>query len=467
MLFSSIAFLYFFLPLVLGIYYLVPAKAKNAVLLAASMLFYFLGEPVYSILMVVSSLSAYLHGLWIHQAKRSGKAKLPLLLAIFTSLSFLLFFKYADFLIANINGVFQTSLPMLHMPLPIGISFYTFQVLSYVLDVYRGKADVQRNPLLLAMYVSLFPQLIAGPIVRYTTVEKELRERSHTLDNLAFGITRFVTGLAKKVLIANTLGELGEIIALTNEKTILLYWMAAFAFMLQIYFDFSGYSDMAIGLGRMFGFHFMENFQYPFIAQSVTDFWRRWHISLSSWFRDYVYIPLGGNRAGKWIEMRNILVVWFLTGMWHGAAWNFIVWGLYFAVFLIIEKNFLLEKLKNRPPLLARGYTLLVVIISFVLFNANSLSVAGMNLQGMFGLLPVPLADALALYYLRSYAGVFLVACLASVPLPHPLIQASRRLPNSTGVMNALKPVYLTALLILITGYLIDGSFNPFLYFRF
>ncbi len=467
MLFSSVAFLYFFLPLVLIIYYTVPGKAKNAVLLVASLLFYFLGEPVYSILMVFSSFSAYLHGLWIYQAKRSGNAKLPLLSAVFISLSFLLFFKYADFLISIVNSLFNTSLPLLYLPLPIGISFYTFQILSYLLDVYRDKTAVQRNFQLLTMYVALFPQLIAGPIVRYTTVEKELRKRHLTFDDLVYGITRFVTGLAKKVLIANTLGEMGQIIAQANEQAVLLFWMGAVAFMLQIYFDFSGYSDMAIGLGRMFGFHFMENFNYPYIARSITDFWRRWHISLGTWFRDYVYIPLGGNRGGKWLEMRNIALVWLLTGLWHGAAWNFAFWGAYFAVFLIIEKNFLLGKLDRLPAIATHIYTLLVVTISFVIFDAQNLPVALYNLQGMFGLLPVPLVNAYALYYLRSYAVLLLVAALAATPVLESVVDWLDQRQIGRQVASIARPILLTAILILITGYLVDGSFNPFLYFRF
>ena len=341
MLFSSVSFLYYFLPIVLALYFLSPWKLKNSVLLLASLFFYFYGEPIYSLLMVISIVSGYLHGLWINYARGSRFAKIPVISSIIFSIGLLVFFKYTDFFIENANGVFKTDISPLNIALPIGISFYTFQILSYTIDVYRNEAKVQKNILSFATYVSLFPQLIAGPIVRYTTIEEELNERTHSVSDVAYGINRFIIGLSKKVLIANTLGELVEKFNNTTGKTVLFYWVAAIAFMLQIYFDFSAYSDMAIGLGRIFGFHFLENFNYPFISKSIAEFWRRWHISLGTWFRDYVYIPMGGNRVSgaKWI--RNIIVVWFLTGFWHGAQWNFIIWGLYFALFLSLEKHIL------------------------------------------------------------------------------------------------------------------------------
>lgn len=511
MLFSSISFLYYFLPIVLIIYFLAPQKLKNLVLLIASLFFYFYGEPVYSILMVLSIISGYLHGLWIFKAKGSRYAKIPLLSSIVVGIGLLVFFKYADFFIENINWVIESSkksrlspligrlligrlspLNSLNLALPIGISFYTFQILSYTIDVYRGDAKVQRNILNFAAYVSLFPQLIAGPIVRYTTVEEELSQRTHSFANCAYGINRFIIGLSKKVLIANTLGELGKAFTNSNQKTVLFYWISAIAFMLQIYYDFSGYSDMAIGLGRIFGFHFLENFNYPFISKSISEFWRRWHMSLGTWFRDYMYIPMGGNSVskGKWI--RNVIVVWFLTGFWHGAQWNFIVWGLYFALFLVLEKLFMKKLLHKLPVAAGHFYTLFFIIISFVLFNGNGMLESLDNLKGMFGLLNVPFSSIETIYYLRSYAFVLAIAIIGSTPLVTRFIRRLKnynegldyteglgreikdgknvqngKVTNTAMILNVLEPVTHIILLLLVTGYLVDGSFNPFLYFRF
>jgi alginate O-acetyltransferase complex protein AlgI len=352
MVFSSISFLYYFLPAVLAMYFLVPFRYKNLVLLTASLFFYFYGEPLYSILMIVSVVSGYLHGIWIDRAKMGRYAKLPLISSVFTSIGLLMFFKYADFFIENINWVFGSKIPLFRIALPIGISFYTFQILSYTIDVYRGNTKVQKSLLNFALYVSFFPQLIAGPIVRYTDIEKEIIKRRHSFEGFSYGVNRFIIGLAKKVLLANTLGEFVSIFQSTSEKTVLSYWLAAVGFMLQIYFDFSGYSDMAIGMGRMFGFHFLENFNYPFISKSLTEFWRRWHMSLGNWFRDYVYIPMGGNRVSKLKWIRNIFVVWFMTGFWHGAQWNFIVWGIYFALMLALEKYFIKKVLQKLPAIM-------------------------------------------------------------------------------------------------------------------
>ena len=341
MVFSSITFLFYFLPIVLAIYYIVPNKLKNLVLLIASFIFYFFGEPTYVLLIVFSNLSTYVFGRLIDKDRNTKYAKLWLTLSIVVSIGLLVYFKYANFIIKNINLWLKHKIDFIYVALPIGISFYTFQMISYLIDVYRGEAKVQKNILKLATYVTLFPQLIAGPIVRYTTIENELENRIHTMEKFALGVRRFIIGLGKKILIANVLGELCQNFLSSKELSILYYWMYAVSAMLQIYFDFSGYSDMAIGLGKMFGFEFLENFNYPYIANSITDFWRRWHISLSSWFRDYVYIPLGGNRTSKVKWLRNIMIVWLLTGLWHGAAWNFIFWGLYFGTLLIIEKIFL------------------------------------------------------------------------------------------------------------------------------
>ncbi|MGI5840034.1 MAG: MBOAT family O-acyltransferase [bacterium] len=467
MLFSSLSFLYFFLPVVLSIYFLAPRKLKNAVLLASSLCFYFYGETVYGLLLIFSALAGYWHGLWINAAKRSGDARIPLLSSLVVGIGLLLFFKYADFFIININRMARTEITPLKLPLPLGISFYTFQILSYTIDVYRGKAGVQRNFLDFTAYVALFPQLIAGPIVRYATVEAELTDRRHSLTDTAEGISRFVTGLTKKVVFANSLGGLGTVFAGTDMKTVLFYWLAAIAFMLQIYYDFSGYSDMAVGLGRIFGFHFPENFNYPFVAQSISEFWRRWHISLGTWFRDYVYIPLGGSRAGRATWIRNVLVVWFLTGFWHGAAWNFIAWGLYFAFFLLLEKLWLGEKLDKAPAVIRHLYTFFFLTISFVIFNADGMNGSLENLQGMFGLLDVPVSNAVTLYYLKSYTFVLLLAALGTTPLAAALLRRLRNYRRGRQIADVLEPVALVSLLLLVTGYLVDGSFNPFLYFRF
>lgn len=467
MLFSSISFLYYFLPIVLGLYYIVPNKLKNSVLLVSSMFFYFYGEPVYIILMVVSITSGYLHGLLIHRTRNTKYAKYAMISSVVVSIGLLLYFKYIDFLIININSIFKRDISLVRQVLPIGISFYTFQILSYTIDVYRGDAEVQENLLNFATYVSLFPQLIAGPIVRYTTVEKELSSRSHSIEDTAYGIHRFVIGLSKKVLLANTLGQLGKIFSNSTEKSVLLYWMFALAYSLQIYFDFSGYSDMAIGLGRMFGFKFLENFDYPYISKSITQFWRRWHMSLGTWFRDYVYIPMGGNRVSRLKWVRNIVIVWFLTGFWHGAEWNFVIWGLYFAFFLILEKWFLNKVLDRLPSIVSHCYVIIVILISFVVFYCTSITDILGYLSGMFALKNEPLWNSETLYYLKSYMTVFLVGIVAATPTTSLLIKRLSQNKKLGNVINIIHPVVIVFMMLVITGYLIDGSFNPFLYFRF
>ena len=467
MLFSSISFIYYFLPIVLMLYFAVPFKYKNFMLLISSLFFYFYGEPIYSILIIVSCVSGYLHGLWIEKLRKSRYAKLPLICSIVFSIGFLLYFKYADFLIENAIWVFDLKLKPLNVVLPIGISFYTFQVLSYTIDVYKGEAKVQRNFFNFAAYVTLFPQLIAGPIVRYTTVEQELSHRNHSIDDFSYGVNRFIVGLSKKVLIANTLGELGKIFSNLQEQTILFYWIAAIGFMLQIYYDFSGYSDMAIGLGRMFGFNFLENFNYPYISRSITEFWRRWHISLGTWFRDYVYIPMGGNRVSKLRWTRNIFVVWFLTGFWHGANWNFVIWGLYFGVFLVFEKFILKDILNKLPSVIGHLYTLFFVLISFVIFNTNNMAEFIEYIKGMFGVLNIPFLNAEAVYYLKSYGLMLIISAFGATPAAVKIIKNLKINKKGDFILNTLEPLVLVALLLLITGYLVDGSFNPFLYFRF
>lgn len=458
MLFSSIPFLYYFLPAVLLVYFAVPRKAQNAVLLLSSLIFYGWGEPKYVLLMIVTVAAFYGCGLGIGSAKGEKAKKIWLTASIITGIALLTVFKYADFFLQSFAGITGLSIPLLKLALPIGISFYTFQCMSYVVDVYRGNAAPQKNIITFGAYVALFPQLIAGPIVRYVDVARELENRRTTLDDAMAGTRRFLVGLGKKILLANQLGLLTEIFRASNEKSVLFHWLYAAAFMLHIYFDFSGYSDMAIGLGCIFGFHFIENFNYPYLSKSVTEFWRRWHMSLGSWFRDYVYIPLGGNRVsrGRWVF--NILVVWMLTGLWHGASWNFVLWGLLFAALLLVEKW--LPALQKLPDFLRHAYVLLTVLLSFVLFNAASLSQAAQDVAGLFGGLPLTTVESL--YYLRSYALVFGVSIVGATPLPK---MAVSRIPEK--VLALLEPIALAALLLTCTAYLVDGSFNPFLYFRF
>ena len=397
MLFSSIPFLYYFLPLVLAVYFLTPARFRNAVLLLASLIFYAWGEPKYVLLMLASILSGYGFGLLQERYRGQKGAKLVCGLSVAVSLSFLLYFKYADFFLENFNAATGLGVPLLRIALPIGISFYTFQIISYTVDVYRGE-PAQKNLIHLAAYVAMFPQLIAGPIVRYSDIAQQLEHRSHSTALAAEGVRRFLIGLGKKILIANQLGELCSVFRASDEKSVLFYWLYAVAFALHIYFDFSGYSDMAIGLGKVFGFHFLENFNYPYISASITEFWRRWHISLGTWFRDYVYIPLGGNRVGRARQLLNILVVWMLTGFWHGAAWNFVVWGLMFAVLLIMEKLWLLKPLSKCRPL-AHLYVVFFVVISFVIFNAENMGQALSDIGGLFGAGGIPLVSAEAVYF--------------------------------------------------------------------
>ena len=461
MIFSSITFLFYFLPVLLIVYYLVPKKAKNIVLLVSSMLFYFVGEPKYIFLMLVSILVTYIFGLLI--SKYEKHSKILLTVALIITGSFLVFFKYFDFLIENVNLFLNNKLDLLHLALPVGISFYTFQMMSYLIDVYRKEVPAQKNILTLALYVVLFPQLIAGPIVRYTTVVKELEDREHTFEKFSKGVTRFTIGLGKKVLIANVIGELASIFLASGDRSVLYHWMYGIAVMMQIYFDFSGYSDMAIGLGKMFAFDYNENFNYPYIATSITEFWRRWHMSLSSWFRDYVYIPLGGNRVSKIKWIRNIFVVWLFTGIWHGAAWNFVVWGLYFAVILLIEKILLKKYLDKMPKIFSNIYTCILVMISFIIFNGNGIKDISENLLGLIGYNGIPLVSAESIYYFKSYFIIFVLAIIGSTPLMKMIVNSEKL----KKVSNVLEPVFVVIILLVSTAFIVDGSFNPFLYFRF
>ena len=469
MVFSSLLFLYYFLPLVLSLYYLAPHKLRNLVLFAGSLFFYAWGEPVYIVLMIFSSLSDFGHGLLIDKYRnREQIAKWLVASAVAINLGLLGFFKYADFLILNLNAVLDTNFTPLHLPLPIGISFYTFQTMSYSIDVYRGDAPVQRSFLNFATYVTLFPQLIAGPIVRYNTIAHELTARQESWDSFSQGVKRFVIGLGKKVLLANNIGLLWTEIqkSAPSDLTVLTAWLGIIAFGFQIYYDFSGYSDMAIGLGRMFGFTFPENFHYPFISRSITEFWRRWHISLGSWFRDYLYIPLGGSRTNKLRSYCNLFFVWLLTGFWHGASWNFVLWGLYLGLLIAIERIFLLQILKRIHKVWGRLYLFAAVTIGWVLFVFDNYAAALNYLRVMFGLAGTGFWDTQFLYRLVSNAILLGFLILGATPLPNRLWEQARGwLPKNMEII-AVSGIYLL-LLIGATAYLVDATYNPFLYFRF
>ena len=467
MLFSSISFLYYFLPITLTVYFICKNKYRNIILLISSLFFYFYGEPKYTILMLISAFSAYVHGILIDKFRDKKYSKVFLVSGLSINLGILVIFKYGDFIIKNINYIFYSNINLLRLTLPIGISFYTFQTLSYVVDVYTNKAKVCRRFTNFATYVCLFPQLIAGPIVRYTTIEDELQNRTHSFEKFAYGVNRFIIGLAKKVILSNNLGLLVSIISKSDEKSILSYWIVAVVFTLQIYFDFSGYSDMAIGLGRIFGFDFLENFNYPFISKSIKEFWRRWHISLSTFFRDYLYIPLGGNRVSKFRWIFNLFVVWSLTGLWHGDSWNFILWGLYFALLLIIENLFLLKLLNKLPVIIQHIYAKFFIIISFVIFNNENMKDLFNSLYNMFNFKNLILYNDFSIYYLKSYSIILIISIIASTPLLKNIIDKINESKKGEKVMSLMNVIFNVVILIVVTGYLIDGSFNPFLYFRF
>ena len=462
MVFTSINFLYYFLPTVLILYFIVPKKYKNLLLLISSLLFYFYGEPKYIILMIIEIVLAYFEARLIEKYK----SKEIFIFSIFIHVLLLCIFKYTNFLITNINGIFNTNISLLNIVLPIGISFYTFQIISYLVDVYKGKLKAQKNFISLATYVSLFPQLIAGPIVRYETINKELDNRKQTFNDFSSGISRFIIGLSKKVLIANILGELCNIFILSSEKTILFYWIYGISYSLQIYFDFSAYSDMAIGLGRMFGFHFMENFDYPYISKSITEFWRRWHISLSSWFKDYVYIPLGGSREGTFKLIRNILIVWLLTGLWHGSEWTFVIRGTFIGILLVIEKLLLNKYIEKLPSILRRIYTLFIIMISFIIFSGSNINESFSNIIGLFNF-SNPFINNFTIHYLKDYGLVLIIAIFLSTPILKNTIIKLKENKKINNIINILEIIVLLILLVIVTSYLIDSSYNPFLYFRF
>ena len=501
MVFSSLTFLFLFLPAMLLVYYVTPRKGKNAVLFLGSLVFYAWGEPVYVVLMIFSTVLDYTCGRLVERYRDTPKRKIGLIISLCGNLGLLFFFKYADFLVGTVNSLAGLSLPKHNLPLPIGISFYTFQTMSYTIDVYRGTAKVQRNIISFGAYVALFPQLIAGPIVRYRDIAEELDTRTHSFDSFGEGARRFVTGLAKKVLLANNIGLLWDTVSQTDVAglTTAGAWLGLIAFAFQVYFDFSGYSDMAIGLGRMFGFTFPENFNYPYIAASVTEFWRRWHISLGSWFRDYVYIPLGGNRKGLARHLFNITIVWMLTGLWHGASWNFVLWGMWYAVILLCEKLFLSRLLRKMPKLFGHIYTLFVIVFAGALFAFEDIRRSFSFIKVLFGGGAGLINDATR-YQLLSYAPLLAVCAVASTPLvpwicrkitsahiksalpgaakiadSEEAVVPSSEMPARAAWPGRLREVLLTAcdslrligLSALSLAYLISGSYNPFLYFRF
>lgn len=468
MVFSSMIFLCVFLPIVLIVYFVLPKQSRNLWLLLASLFFYAWGEPRYILIMLFSTVFDYCNGRAIEYATAKGKhdtlGRAVLVLSVVGNLGILCFFKYTDFALETINRLAGTQFGLLQLALPIGISFYTFQTMSYTIDVYRGETPAQHNIISFGMYVCLFPQLIAGPIVRYKEVQKEVDGRKTTISGAVHGLQRFLTGLAKKVLLANQIGALWDYIrGLGNADTsTALAWLGAIAFTFQIYFDFSGYSDMAIGLGEMFGFHFPENFDHPYESKSITEFWRRWHITLSTWFREYLYIPLGGNRKGAARQIINLFIVWFLTGLWHGAGWNFILWGLYYFVLLVLEKLVLRRVLARLPAIIQHLYTLFFVVVGWVIFACDDMSLLGSYLKAMFGI-GVPAGNALALYEWDIQAPFLTILLIASTTIPTRIAKQLTREDQRSPLLM----VYTVVLLVLSLAFLVSGSYNPFLYFRF
>ena len=465
MVFSSLTFIFLFLPLIFLVYFSAPRKWKNAILFIFSLLFYAWGEPIYIFLLIFSTVIDFFLGLYINKHRDTYKAKLGIITSIVISILVLSVFKYSSFLVQNINDVFGTSFIDPDLPLPIGISFYTFQTMSYIIDVYRGNVKVQRNIISFGAYVAMFPQLVAGPIVRYATIEEQLRERVHSIDLFAEGVQRFSIGLAKKVLLANNIGYIWAEIEATNgnEMSVALAWLGIIAFAFQIYFDFSGYSDMAIGLGLMLGFRFLENFNYPYISRSITEFWRRWHISLGSWFREYVYIPLGGNKKGLPRQIVNILIVWSLTGIWHGASWNFLMWGLYFGALLMIEKLVLLKWLE-RSSLISRCYVIIAVLIGWVLFAFDDLHEGLEYMSYLFGFADIPLVNGAFMYFISTNWLLLIILIIASTPI---IPYVKEKWQSHEKLKQGITMVVILALFIGAVAYLVDSAYNPFLYFRF
>lgn len=468
MVFSSIVFLFTFLPITLILYYISPRKMKNIVLLLISLIFYAWGEPVYVFLMMFTTVFDYLIGLLINKYRRNKiKSKRIFIFAVLVNLGILGFFKYYGFVIENINSVFSLNIGYNQLPLPIGISFYTFQTLSYVIDVYLNKVKVQKSLISFGLYVTMFPQLVAGPIVRYTDIDYQLKHRTHSMNKFGEGVDRFIQGLSKKVLLANNIGMIFTSIQQydASEISVLTAWLAIAAYTLQLYFDFSGYSDMAIGLGKMLGFDFIENFNYPYISKSVTEFWRRWHISLGSWFREYVYIPLGGNRCSTIFQLRNLCIVWFLTGLWHGADWNFILWGLYYGLILIIEKFLLKDILERMPSFIQHIYTMVLVMIGWTFFGIESIQKSLEYIKVMFFLNGNKIIDSTFIYYLHTNLILLIILILCSTPIVNKVFKKIIQNGRMEGVTLAVTVQFV--LLFLSIAYLVNETYNPFLYFRF
>ena len=472
MVFSSLLFLFRFLPAVLILYYIAPRKLRNVILLLFSLFFYAWGEPKYVFLMLFTITMDFCIGKGIDKAKKEGnqkKAKRFLMTSILVDLSILGFFKYADFLIGTVNTLTGAGIPLLGIPLPIGISFFTFQTMSYTIDVYKGSTEVQKNWIKYGTYVSMFPQLIAGPIVQYKTIAEQMEHRKENTSDFSEGIHRFMIGLGKKVLIANNIGALWDAIAVLPVDGLAAgtAWLGALAYTFQIYFDFSGYSDMAIGLGKMFGFHFLENFNYPYISKSITEFWRRWHISLSSWFKEYVYIPLGGNRCKIAKQIRNILVVWMLTGIWHGANWNYVLWGCYYGALLLIEKLVLKKVLNRLPGIIQRIYTMFFVVIGWFIFKCEDMAYGISYLKAMFGGFGQGLWNNETIYLLGNYAVLFVLAILGSTMLPKKAAGVVLGGRKRTWAENVIYIAFYAVIFFVSVAYLVDATYNPFLYFRF
>ncbi len=470
MVFSSFVFLLVFMLVVMALYAIVPGRIRNLVLMLASLLFYAWGEPIYVSIMLFSTVFDYTNGRLIEKFKNENKqtaARVVLVIDMLGNLGILGFFKYADFVIENVNAITGAGIELLEIALPIGISFYTFQTMSYTIDVYRGQVPASRNILDFATYVTLFPQLIAGPIVQYKTVEQELASRKITVDEFAEGAFRFVIGMAKKVILANQIGAVFTEITGMSEMSAATAWLGAIAYSFQIYFDFSGYSDMAIGLGRMFGFHFLENFDHPYISKSITEFWRRWHISLSSWFREYVYIPLGGNRKGLKRQLVNIMIVWMLTGLWHGASWNFVLWGVYYGVLLMIEKMFLFKWLDKLPKVFRHVYCLFLVVIGWTIFSQTDFALLGQYLQNMIGVGTV-FVDSTFFYQMSCNGVLLVVLCLCSIDYK-PLLAKNEKITAfmSSAAYDIIRAVIMIVLMAVCFAFLVGDSYNPFLYFRF
>ena len=466
MVFSTPYFLFLYLPAVLLLYYISPLKLRNFVLLVFNLLFYGWGEPVYILLMVFTIVLDYFAGIIVHRCKQKGNdkgARWAVGLSLALNLAILFFFKYWDLVATTLQHI-GIPMPVLELTLPIGISFYTFQTMTYPVDIYRGDAELPKNLVNFGTFVTLFPQLIAGPIIKYKDLADQMAFRTHSPEKFASGVQIFIVGLGKKVLLANNIGQLWDVYLATpgTELTTLGAWLGILAFSLQLYFDFSGYSDMAVGMGRMLGFQFLENFNYPYLAKSATEFWRRWHISLGSWFREYLYIPLGGNRCSKGRWMFNLFVVWAATGIWHGASWNYLIWGLYFFALLMVEKFFLLDALKKAPALVGHVYTMFFVLVSWAIFGIEDASRLGSYLKVMFGLGGAPLADGTLGYYFISYLPILALAALSSTPLGAKLYH---RLPQRAAQVTGAAAII--AGLLVCTAYLVDGTYNPFLYFRF